>query len=91
MMIRLRTENGLESEAVIAILRHVESEEWSLVSIGVVSYEISLTSDEERKKRLISIVQRASGFIPVGQETYIRAGELQHHPGIKAFDALHIA
>jgi predicted nucleic acid-binding protein len=81
----------LESEAVIAILRHVESEEWSLVSSGVVSYEISRTSDEERKRRLISIVQRASGFIPVGQETYIRAGELQHHLGIKAYDALHIA
>lgn len=81
----------LESEAVIAILKHVESGEWSLVSSGVVSYEISRTSDEERKRRLISIVQRASGFIPVGRETYIRAEELQHQLGIKAYDALHIA
>ena len=36
----------LESEAVITILRHMESEEWFLVSSGVVSYEISRTSDE---------------------------------------------
>lgn len=81
----------LESEAVIAILRHVESEEWSLVSSGVVSYEISRTSDEERKRRLLLLVQGASVFIPVGQQTYIRAGELQHELGIKAYDALHIA
>lgn len=81
----------LVSEAVIAILRHVESEEWSLVSSGVVSYEISRTSDEERKRRLLLLVQGASVFIPVGQQTYIRAGELQHELGIKAYDALHIA
>jgi predicted nucleic acid-binding protein len=81
----------LESEAVISILRHVESKEWSLVSSGVVSYEISRTSDEERKSRLFLLVQGASVFIPVGQETYIRAGELQHELGIKAYDALHIA
>ncbi len=81
----------LESEAVITILRHMESEEWFLVSSGVVSYEISRTSDEERKKCLHSLVHRASEFIPVGQETYVRAGELQHQLGIKAYDALHIA
>ncbi|TWI75569.1 putative nucleic acid-binding protein [Desulfobotulus alkaliphilus] len=81
----------LESEAVIAILRHVESGEWSLVSSGVVNYEISRTFDNERKSRLFLLVQGASVFIPVVQETYIRAGELQHELGIKAYDALHIA
>ncbi len=81
----------LESEAVIAILRHVESDEWSLVSSGVVSFEISRTSDEERKRRLLLVVQRASVFIPVGQDTYVRAGELQHQLGLKAYDALHVA
>jgi len=91
---RYEYKNGrrrLESEAVIAILRHTESEEWSLVSSGVVSYEISRTSDEERKRRLHSLVHRASEFIPVGQETYARAGELQDQLGIRAYDALHIA
>ena len=81
----------LESEAVITILGHIESEEWSLVSSGVVSYEISQTSDEERKRRLHSLVRRASEFIPVGRQTYVRARELQNRLGIRAYDALHIA
>lgn len=61
------------------------------VSSGIVSYEISRASDEERKRCLYSAVRRASEYVPVGQETYVRAGELQHRLGIRAYDALHIA
>lgn len=81
----------MESEAVITILRRIESEEWHLVSSGVLSYEISRTYDKVRKRLLYSAVRRASEFIPVGQKTAVRAGELQRGLGIRAYDALHIA
>ncbi|MDM8552266.1 type II toxin-antitoxin system VapC family toxin [Desulfobacterales bacterium HSG2] len=91
MMIRPRT-GSVWNPRLSSRYRGIwNSEEWSLISSGVVSYEISRTSDEERKRRLHSLVYGASEFIPVGQETYVRAGELQHQLGIRAYDALHIA
>lgn len=81
----------LESEAVIAILRHIELGEWFLVSSAIVSYEISRTSDEERKRRLYLAVRKASEYVPVGRKTQFRAGELKHQLGIRTYDALHIA
>ena len=81
----------LESEAVITILKHIELEEWSLVSSGVVNYEIGQTSDVERKGRLRSLVRWASVFVAIEQEILARANELQRLLGIKAYDAMHIA
>ncbi len=81
----------LESEAVITILKHIELEEWSLVSSGVVNYEISQTSDEERKGRLQSLARWASEFVSVEPKILARARELQRQLGMKAYDALHIA
>lgn len=80
----------LESEAIITILKHIESKEWSWISSGVVNYEISQTSDEERKGRLQSLVHWASVFIAVDESACIRAKEIQQL-GIKTYDALHIA
>ncbi len=80
----------MEAEAIITILKHIESSEWSLVSSGVISYEISRTTDEERRIRLQSLLQRLSIFVPVDQQTYLRAIQIQEL-GIKTYDALHIA
>lgn len=81
----------LESEAVIAILRHIESKDWFLVSSAIVSYEISRASDEERKRRLYLAVGKAYEYVPVGRETQVRADELKLQLGIRSYDALHIA
>ena len=80
----------LEAEAIITILKHIESKEWSWISSGVVNYEISQTSDEERKARLRSLVRWSSVFVKVDKCAYIRAKEIQQL-GIKTYDALHIA
>ena len=38
----------LETEAIMIILKHIESKEWNWLSSGVINYEIAKTSDEER-------------------------------------------
>ena len=80
----------LETEAIMTILKHIESKEWYLISSGVVNYEIGKTSDEERMCRLESMVSWAYEFISVDQDSYNRAKEIQQQLGIKAYDALHI-
>ena len=80
----------MEAEAIITILKHIESSEWRLVNSGIVNYEINQTSNEERKGRLQSLVRWASEFVSVDQDTYIRAKQIQEF-GIKTYDALHIA
>lgn len=45
----------MEAEAIITILKRIESSEWLLVNSGVVNYEINQTSDKERKDKVIII------------------------------------
>jgi hypothetical protein len=52
----------LESEAVIAIFRHIEQGEWIWVSSGVVNYELSRTTDQERLQRGTDHVFSVYGF-----------------------------
>jgi len=80
----------LEAEAIISILRHIESSEWLLIGSGVINYEISRTPDEERRNRLQSMVQGASVFVAVDKQTQLRATTIQDL-GIRAYDALHVA
>ncbi|MEE4356665.1 MAG: PIN domain-containing protein [Desulfococcaceae bacterium] len=81
----------LETVAIMAILKHIELKEWLWISSAVVNYEISQTTDEERKCRLYSLVRWATEFVTVEQDSYNRAKEIQQQLGIKAYDALHIA
>jgi predicted nucleic acid-binding protein len=81
----------LETVAIMAILKHIELKEWLWISSAVVNYEISQTTDEERKCRLYSLVRWATEFVTVEQDSYNRAKEIQQQVGIKAYDALHIA
>jgi len=80
----------MESEAIITIFKHIEYSDWLLINSGVVNYEISKTSDIERKERLLSLVGSASEFVSVNQEIYARAKKIQEL-GIKTYDSLHIA
>ncbi len=80
----------MEAEAIITILKHIESSEWSWVSSGAINYEINQTVDAERKSRLQSLVHWASTFVAVDQQIYTRAKQIQQL-GVKTYDALHIA
>ena len=80
----------LEAEAVIAILRHIEYDDWLLIDSAIINHEISKTPDEERKARLRLLVKNASIFVEIGQEIRLRAKQIQEM-GIKAHDALHVA
>ena len=80
----------LEAEAILVVLNHIESSEWSLISSGAINYEISRTPDEERRSRLQSLVQSASLFVTVDQQIQARA-EMIQSLGLRAVDALHVA
>lgn len=80
----------MESEAIITILKHIEYSDWWLISSGIVNYEINQTSDDERRERLLSLVNSATKFVKIDQEIYIRAKQIQKF-GIKTYDSLHIA
>ena len=80
----------LEAEAVIAILRHIEYDDWSLIGSGIINYEIDKTPDEERKSRLKLLIKDASIFVPIGETIRSRADEIQEL-GINPHDALHVA
>ena len=80
----------MEAEAIATILKHIELNEWNLVGSGVINYEISKTTDNERKVRLQSMVKEASLFVAIDQKVHLRAAQIQQL-GIKAYDALHIA
>lgn len=80
----------LEAEAVVTILRHLESGDWMWGSSSVVLYEINQTPDEERKQRLLSLAKRASSCMNLNQEIYHRA-EIIKGIGFKTYDALHLA
>jgi len=80
----------MEAEAILTILKHVESSDWVLIGSGVINYEISKTVDKEIKKRLQLLAQGASIFIPIDQKVQLRATQIQAF-GIRTYDALHIA
>lgn len=80
----------LEAEAVVTILKHIESGDWSWIGSGVVNYEVNKTSDDERRKRLQTLVRGVSVFIAVGNSTLERAENIQQL-GINTYDALHLA
>lgn len=80
----------MESEAIITIFKHIEYSDWWLINSGIINYEINQTSDDERREKLLSLVNSASEFVSVNQELYVRAKQIQEL-GIKTYDSLHIA
>ena len=80
----------LEAEAVLLLLNrfHIEVDHW--VSSDVVIYEIGLTPDHERRRRVLSLSRYQHSVIKVGVEEEGRAEALQNL-GLKAVDSLHTA
>ena len=80
----------LEAEAIITILKHIDTGEWSSVSSDAVVYEISNTKNEERKDRLLSINDRAQTYISINDEILKRTVEIKEME-FTTYDAMHIA
>lgn len=80
----------LESEAVLAILFGCQMGKWYLVGSEVINYEISLTPDDERKEKVLTLASLARDIIVVDKNIKKRAGNLINI-GFKDYDALHLA
>lgn len=80
----------LESEAVLLILKRIESGEWQWIASEALSYEINQTPDKERRSRLLAVLSGATRSISIEEKEKGRAGELAKL-GFRSFDAMHLA
>jgi len=80
----------LESEAVLLILKRIESGEWQWLASEVLSFEINQTPDNERRSRLGLMLSGAARSIQIEEIETRRAGELVKL-GFRNFDAMHLA
>ena len=80
----------LEAEAVLTILRRVESGVWELTGSEMVDFEISRLNDLERRQRVHALAGLAAIKLPVNALAQVRAQEWVGQ-GLKPVDALHLA
>jgi predicted nucleic acid-binding protein len=80
----------LESEAVLTILGHAQTENWILISSEVVDIEISKIPDDERKQKVSFLSSTLKSYVTVDEDIERRAMELAEL-NFKPFDAFHIA
>jgi len=80
----------LEAEAVLAVLRRVESGVWELVGSEAVDFEISRLPDLERSQRVLALARLAIGKVTLDGAIARRAAELVSN-GLKPLDALHVS
>ena len=80
----------IETEAILTIISHCQRGEWTLVSSGIVEFELSTIRDTwrlEHVQRLLTASHKRIKLTPQAEE---RAIYFQNH-GLKAFDSLHLA
>jgi len=80
----------LEAEAVVLILRHLESQEWQWIGSEAVELEIAQTPDEERRTRVRLLMAHGYESIRIESGEVARAQELEQL-GFHSVDALHLA
>jgi predicted nucleic acid-binding protein len=80
----------LESEAVLAILRRVELQQWELVGGEAVEFETGRMPDLERRQRVWALAQLAGSRQGIDIHVQSRARVLAA-AGLKPLDALHVA
>ena len=80
----------LESEAIMLILKRLESVEWTWISSTVIDYEVDQTPDCERKRRVKTLLSSAHQVVLLTEEI-IRRGDEIKQLGFGSYDALHIA
>lgn len=80
----------LESEAVLFIMARFENKQWQWFSSEVVLDEILQTRSDERRRRLLSLNEKASESLVVTDVDFERAKELTQL-GFDDMDSLHLA
>ena len=80
----------LEAEAILTILKYIDTGAWNSVSSDTVIYEINNTKDEERRDRLLSINDRAQTHITVNEDILKRTVVIKEM-NFTTYDAMHIA
>ena len=80
----------LESEAIILIFKHIETNDWHWISSEVVDFEVNKTPNIERKQRIQSLKIFPHRFVLLDDNIIQRADILQNK-GFGSYDALHIA
>jgi predicted nucleic acid-binding protein len=81
---------NLEAEAVLTILRLVESGDLVLVSSDALEFEVDRTPDAERRTAGKDILKLAGQALHLGAEVEADAAALIQS-GVKPLDALHLA
>jgi predicted nucleic acid-binding protein len=80
----------LEAEAVLVILRRIESAQWELVGSEAVEFELGRMPDEERRQRVRALARLATTNQAIDDAVRIRARQWVA-AGLKPVDALHLA
>jgi len=80
----------LESEAVLTVLKHIEAGDWVWIVSSVVLFEIGETPNQERKRRVLKLCEKASSSIGLDEEIRLFAESLKAC-GFSTYDALHLA
>ena len=78
------------TEAVLLILKHIETREWRWISSEIVNYEIQQTPNSDRKIEVQLLTIHADSEIML-DETIIQHAEQLEQIGLKTYDALHLA
>ena len=80
----------LEAEAILSVISRCEQDEWTLISSGVIEYELSNLTDEDRLEQVMSIYVSAKERITMTEQAEKRAAYFQEN-GVKTLDSLHLA
>ena len=80
----------LESEAILTIMKYVESGMWELINSDVIEYEINKIPDNERRNKVSLLISKANKLRTINTSLISRAKEIQKF-GITSYDALHVA
>jgi predicted nucleic acid-binding protein len=87
---RTHPRNNIEAEAVLTILRLVESGHIELLTSEVLQFEIDRTPNQYRKGQVIEMLKLATRVIEINDEIESEA-KIFIQAGVKPLDALHLA
>ena len=79
-----------EAEAILSIISRCEKGKWTLIASGVIEYELSNTTDEDRLEQVKTLYVSASERIMLTVQMENRAAYFQDN-GVKTLDSLHLA
>ena len=80
----------LESEAILLIIKRLQTKQWLWLSSSVLRAEIKQTSDEEHRNRVLSLLAYSDETLRLNQDSRGRAKMLKTL-GFGTADALHLA